>query len=76
MRKLFVMTLVAMFVMAGSAFAADAAAPLKIGVVDMQTVATTSEPALAAKKQMENKYGSEKKDLEDQGQNCARKPSF
>ena len=55
MRKLFVMTLVAMFVMAGSAFAADAAAPLKIGVVDMQTVATTSEPALAAKKQMENK---------------------
>ena len=61
MRKLFVMTLVAMFVMAGSAFAADAAAPLKIGVVDMQTVATTSEPALAAKKQMENKYGSEKK---------------
>ena len=73
MRKLFVMTLVAMFVMAGSAFAADAAAPLKIGVVDMQTVATTSEPALAAKKQMENKYGSEKKDLEDQGQKLRKK---
>lgn len=73
MRKLFVMTMVAMFVMAGSAFAADAAAPLKIGVVDMQTVATTSEPALAAKKQMENKYGSEKKDLEDQGQKLRKK---
>ena len=39
----------------------------------MQTVATTSEPALAAKKQMENKYGSEKKDLEDQGQKLRKK---
>ena len=72
MRKLFVMTLVAMFAMAGSAFAADAAAPLKIGVVDMQTVATTSEPALAAKKQMENKYGSEKKGSRGPGTKAAQ----
>ena len=45
MRKVFVMTLLAIFAMASVAFAAD----LTIGVVDMQTVATTSEPAKAAK---------------------------
>ena len=37
----------------------------KIGVVDMQTVATQSEPAQAAKKQMESKYGKERQSLEN-----------
>ncbi len=64
MRKVFVLTLLAIFAMASSALAAD----LTIGVVDMQTVATTSEPAKAAKAQMEKKYGAEKKSLEDQGE--------
>lgn len=79
MRKVFLMTLVALFVLAGQAFAADAAAPrsdaaaLKIGVVDMQTVATQSEPAQAAKKQMEQKYGKEKKALEDQGEKLRKR---
>lgn len=41
--------------------------PVKIGVVDMQTVATESEPAKAAKTKMEAKYGKEKADLEKQG---------
>ena len=69
MRKVFVLTLLAIFAMASSAFAAD----LTIGVVDMQTVATTSEPAKAAKAQMEKKYGDEKKKLEDQGEKLRSK---
>ena len=69
MRKVFVMTLLAIFAMASSDFAAD----LTIGVVDMQTVATTSEPAKAAKAQMEKKYGDEKKKLEDQGEKLRAK---
>lgn len=51
-------------------FGADAAqtpAPVKIGVVDMQAVATQSEPALAAKNQLESKYGKERAALEKQG---------
>lgn len=54
---------------AGPAVAADASAvpPAKIGVVDMQTVATDSEPAKAAKAQMETKYGKERAALEKQG---------
>lgn len=52
------------------ALAADAAAvpPAKIGVVDMQTVATDSDPAKAAKAQLEAKYGKDKAALEKQGQ--------
>lgn len=52
------------------AFGADAAAtppPVKIGVVDMQAVATQSEPAKAAKDQLEAKYGKDRAALEKQG---------
>lgn len=59
----------AFFLMSGVSMAADAAAvpPAKIGVVDMQTVATESEPAKAAKAQMEAKYGKERAALEKKG---------
>ena len=52
MRKLMYLTLAVCLMMAG-AVAANAAEPAaaKIGVVDMQAVATQSEPAQAAKKQ-------------------------
>ena len=61
MRKLMYLTLAVCLMMAG-AVAANAAEPAaaKIGVVDMQAVATQSEPAQAAKKQMESKYGKER----------------
>lgn len=54
MRKLMYLTLAVCLMMAG-AVAANAAEPAaaKIGVVDMQAVATQSEPARPAKKQME-----------------------
>ena len=56
--------------MMAGAVAANAAEPAaaKIGVVDMQAVATQSEPAQAAKKQMESKYGKERAALEKQGE--------
>ena len=66
MRKLMYLTLAVCLMMAG-AVAANAAEPAaaKIGVVDMQAVATQSEPAQAAKKQMESK---ERAALEKQGE--------
>ena len=69
MRKLMYLTLAVCLMMAG-AVAANAAEPAaaKIGVVDMQAVATQSEPAQAAKKQMESKYGKERAALEKQGE--------
>ncbi len=72
MRKFLVMAFLAVFAMAGSVHAADTAA-LKIGVVDMQTVATTSDPANAAKEQMEAKYGKERKELEDEGEKLRKR---
>lgn len=45
-----------------------ASLPVKIGVVDMQIVATESEPAKAARDDMEKKYGKEKADLEKRGE--------
>ena len=58
MRKVLMMTVAVCMLMAGAALAADSNAvpAAKIGVVDMQTVATQSEPAEAAKKQMEQKW--------------------
>lgn len=69
MRKLMYLTLAVCLMMAG-AVVANAAEPAaaKIGVVDMQAVATQSEPAQAAKKQMESKYGKERAALEKQGE--------
>ncbi len=72
MRKFLVLTLAALFAMAGMAFAADTAA-LKIGVVDMQTVATQSEPAKAARDHMEKKYGKERKSLEEEGEKLRKR---
>ena len=70
MRKVLMMTVAVCMLMAGTALAADSNAvpAAKIGVVDMQTVATQSEPAEAAKKQMEQKFGKERAELEKQGE--------
>lgn len=69
MTKIFVPLIAALLLMNGVCSAADApaSAPLKIGVVDMQAVATDSEPAKAARAQMEDKYGKERNALEKQG---------
>ena len=69
MRKSVLSFLAACLFMSGPALAADASSvpPAKIGVVDMQTVATQSDPAKAAKEQMEAKYGKERANLEKQG---------
>ncbi len=76
MRKFFVMLLLAVFSVS-TAYAADAAstpaAAPKIGVVDMQTVATTSDPAKSAKDEMEKKYGKERKALEDEGEKLRKR---
>lgn len=64
--------LVAGLMLCGVAQAAEVPAA-KIGVVDIQTVATQSEPALAAKKQMEDKYGKERSNLETQGKKLQKK---
>lgn len=52
-----------------TSFAADAnnVSAAKIGVVDMQTIATESEAAKAAKVQLEEKFGKERADLEKRG---------
>lgn len=75
--KLLLMTLALCVMMTGAAFAGEAAAPAapaaKIGVVDMQAVATQSDPAKAAKKQMESKYGKEREALEKQGETLKKK---
>ena len=67
MRHFVLLAIVAIsFVLCGTAQAADVPAA-KIGVVDVQQLAAESEPALAAKKEMEDKYGKERKDIEEQG---------
>ncbi len=82
MRNFFVLLFLAVFSVS-TAYAADAAstpaaapkpatAP-KIGVVDMQTVATNSDPAKSAKDQMEKKYGKERKALEDEGEKLRKR---
>lgn len=69
MFRLILTSLAAFLLYGGATLAADATpgAPLKIGVVDMQTVASESEPAKAAKAQMEAKYGKERAAIEKQG---------
>lgn len=78
MRRLFILTLAAFMLLGATTYAAEAdtAQPAattgpqvaKIGVVDMQTVATESDPAKAAKEQMESKYGKQREALEKKGQ--------
>ena len=56
MRKFLVLTFVALFAMVGVVSAADTAqtsAALKIGVVDMQTLAQDSDPAKAGRAELE-----------------------
>lgn len=69
MRGIFFAALAIFLLMTGTGYGADANAvpPAKIGVVDMQTVATESDPAKAAREQMESKYGKERAALEKQG---------
>ncbi len=62
-----------MAVMACLMTASVALAEVKIGVVDMQVVASESEPAKDAKKKMESKFGTEKKQLEKQGKDLQKK---
>lgn len=47
--------------------ATSAPLPVKIGVVDMQVIATESDAAKAAREEMEKKYGKEKENLEKKG---------
>ncbi len=63
------MSIAALLLMSWPCLAAEAnnVPPAKIGVVDMQTVATDSDPAKAAKEQMEAKYGKERAALDKQG---------
>jgi outer membrane protein len=48
------------------------AAELKIGVVDMREIATSSEPAKKAKTTMESKFGAERDKLEKQGKDLQK----
>ncbi len=68
MRKVLSLAVLAFFMMTSFAFA-----EVKIGVVDMQEIATNSDPAKDAKKKMESKYGNEKKQIDKQGQDLQKK---
>lgn len=69
MSRLLLAVLSAVLLLSSPSLAADAAnvPAAKIGVVDMQTVATDSDPAKAAKAQLEARYGKERAALEKQG---------
>lgn len=75
MHKVMLSVLAASLLLGTPALAADAATPppARIGVVDMQTVVTESEPAKAAKAQLEAKYGKERENLEKQGNALKKK---
>ena len=70
MRKVLMTAVAVGLLLAGQVYAADgnAVPAAKIGVVDMQTVATQSVPAQAAKTTMESKFGKERGELEKQGE--------
>lgn len=69
MRSIFLSSLLAALLFGANALAADAnnVPPAKIGVVDMQTIATDSEAAKEAKAQLESKYGKDRAALEKRG---------
>ena len=75
MRKVLMTAVAVGLLLAGQVYAADGGAvpAAKIGVVDMQTVATQSVPAQAAKTTMENKFGTERNALEKQGEALKKK---
>ncbi len=68
MRKVLLMAFVMCFMTASVALA-----EIKLGVVDMQVIATESDPAKDAKKKMEDKYGAEKKKLEAEAKDLQKK---
>lgn len=68
MRKVFLMAAAMCLLVANVALA-----EVKIGVVDMQVVATKSEPAMDAQKKMQEKYGKERDQLEKQSKNLQKK---
>lgn len=75
MFRFFALAFAALFFFSGSALAADADAPAastqppiaRIGVVDLQTIATESEPAKAFNAEMEKKYSKERDSIEKKG---------
>ncbi len=69
MRKILILTMATLIMLSSAAIAAE----LKIGVVDMQEIATNSEPAKDAKKKMDSKYGTERKQIEKQSADLQKK---
>lgn len=77
MKKIAILFFSAFFAFSQVTFAADAATSgnmvsAKIGVVDMQTIATDSEAAKAAKTQLESKFGKEREQLEKRGKDLQK----
>ncbi len=68
MRKVLLLALTMCFMTASVALA-----EVKLGVVDMQVIASESEPAKDAKAEMEKKYGAEKKKLEAEAKSLQTK---
>ncbi len=69
MRKVLILTMVTIFMMASTAMAVE----LKVGVVDMKVISSNSEPAKDAKTKMESKYGPQRKQFEKQYQDLQKK---
>lgn len=68
MYKVFLTAFAACLLMANVALAAE----VKIGVVDMQVVATDSEPAKKAQEEMKAKYGAERDLIEKQSKDLQK----
>lgn len=68
MRSVVMTAIVASLFMVSQVFAADEVPALKLGVIDMQTLVSQSDPAKAAQEQLVAKYGKERADLEKQGE--------
>lgn len=68
MRRMFFLAVAACLLMVNVALA-----EVKIGVVDMQVVATQSDPAKDAQNKMKSKYGAERDQLEKQTKDLQQK---
>ncbi len=68
MRKVLLLALVMCFMSASVALA-----EVKLGVIDMQVIASESDPAKEAKQQMEKKYGAQKKKLDAEAKSLQKK---
>ncbi|MFI3271852.1 MAG: OmpH family outer membrane protein [Pseudomonadota bacterium] len=69
MRKVLIFTVLSLFLMAGTAAAAD----IKIGLVHMQELATKCDAAQEAQKKMEETFGAERDALEKQSAELQKK---